>query len=882
MGKSSAQQENALPRITACGAASSLQRDGPIADDAIACTQRHSQAAPAVWGRVVRSLALVVAGTHLFAAAEATAQPFAYVATAYSDTITIIDAATNTVAKVIASHGYPLAVAASHDGRSVFVANVDDSTISVLDTASNEITRTITLPVHTYPQDLAVSADGSRVYAISQGLRTPRIAGSLFIIDTASGSVQRTLALPDDFPVAIRTTPGSAFAYIVNLDSDSVSVVDTVTNSLVGKIPVGGVPIALALTPDGTLAYAANMLSSTVSVIDTASRSVTATVPVGSGPHSIAVAPDGSLVYVANQYSNSVYVIDAESRTLRDAVFPVRAQQPRAPVTEPYGVTITPDGSTLYVTNETSYSVSSIDTATDTVTAVIAVTGSPRGIAIPPLAGPSPTRRPATATPVPTTTPGPAPPISRRLRLYAAIASARAIAVINAASNNVVATIPIAAGEPNGIAFTPDGAFAYVSTSGGTIAVINAAANSFVTSIDLGAVTYTAAMSPTDASLYVGSNGRVFVIDTASNTIKATIFGGNINSAIAFTPDGTSAYVADSGGGGLMVIDTRSKAVTTTIPVYNPQAIAISPDGKFAYVTAGNLFVIDTASNAVVAEVPAGAGPGAIALSPDGSIGYVGCGNNSLFVLDTTSKKILHTIYPVPSAVGMILLPGGAFAYVASVFSDSISVVDLRARTAVASISVGGWPGAIALASPPLTFCVGDCADERVVTVDEVLRGVRIALAEEPIEGCPELDADGDGQVTVDELLQAVNNALSGCPSPPATAIPTPTPTKTPAPGECAYVCDSRPCNAVCPDGSPHFGYCELTGSDGCQCTPFECPYACVAIDPVTSPWDQLMQTVRGHTVGPDFGANIRITGGAQFVSGFVTYSFAIDVPLNP
>jgi hypothetical protein len=30
---------------------------------------------------------------------------------------------------------------------------------------------------------------------------------------------------------------------------------------------------------------------------------------------------------------------------------------------------------------------------------------------------------------------------------------------------------------------------------------------------------------------------------------------------------------------------------------------------------------------------------------------------------------------------------------------------------------------------------------------------------------CPEFDSSGDGQVTVDEILQAVNVALTGCPA---------------------------------------------------------------------------------------------------------------------
>jgi hypothetical protein len=48
--------------------------------------------------------------------------------------------------------------------------------------------------------------------------------------------------------------------------------------------------------------------------------------------------------------------------------------------------------------------------------------------------------------------------------------------------------------------------------------------------------------------------------------------------------------------------------------------------------------------------------------------------------------------------------------------------------------------------------------------VDELIVGVNIALGETSIDACLAFDAGGDGQVTVDEILLAVNNALDGCP----------------------------------------------------------------------------------------------------------------------
>ena len=61
--------------------------------------------------------------------------------------------------------------------------------------------------------------------------------------------------------------------------------------------------------------------------------------------------------------------------------------------------------------------------------------------------------------------------------------------------------------------------------------------------------------------------------------------------------------------------------------------------------------------------------------------------------------------------------------------------------------------------------CVGDCNRDGFATVNELLKGVNIALGTLSLDQCSPFDMSGDGAVTVDEILVAVNNALSGCPS---------------------------------------------------------------------------------------------------------------------
>lgn len=66
---------------------------------------------------------------------------------------------------------------------------------------------------------------------------------------------------------------------------------------------------------------------------------------------------------------------------------------------------------------------------------------------------------------------------------------------------------------------------------------------------------------------------------------------------------------------------------------------------------------------------------------------------------------------------------------------------------------------------PTPAACPGDCNGDGEVTVDEIVTGVNIALGLASSQVCPAMDTNGDEQVTIDELLQAVNAALFGCPA---------------------------------------------------------------------------------------------------------------------
>ncbi len=88
-----------------------------------------------------------------------------------------------------------------------------------------------------------------------------------------------------------------------------------------------------------------------------------------------------------------------------------------------------------------------------------------------------------------------------------------------------------------------------------------------------------------------------------------------------------------------------------------------------------------------------------------------------------------------------------------------------RLRSAVLgaglALYLGLAPGESAAAT---AACAGDCNGDRVVSVDELVVGTRIALGTAAVERCSSFDGDASGTIEITELVEGVSSALAGCP----------------------------------------------------------------------------------------------------------------------
>jgi YVTN family beta-propeller protein len=135
--------------------------------------------------------------------------------------------------------------------------------------------------------------------------------------DALPGFVVDTIPV-GTFPFDVAFNPDNGFLYVANAGSNTVSVIDPATNTVVATITVGGSPIGIAFNPDNGFMYVANSGSNTVSVINPVTNTVVATIPVGATPFGIAFNPDNGFLYVTNQGGNTVSVIAPLSTTFSE------------------------------------------------------------------------------------------------------------------------------------------------------------------------------------------------------------------------------------------------------------------------------------------------------------------------------------------------------------------------------------------------------------------------------------------------------------------------------------------------------------------------------------------------------------------------------------
>jgi YVTN family beta-propeller protein len=227
----------------------------------------------------------------------------------------------------------------------------------------------------------------------------------------------------------------------------------------------------------------------------------------------------------------------------------------------------------------------------------------------------------------------------------------------------IKATIPVVS-RPLQIQFTRDGTTALVTSFDNAVNFIDLASNR---------VTFTLktpdavnpdgiAISPDGTRAYVTSfnpdNSVVVVIDMASRSIIATIPTITYPQGAALTPDGSQLWVTSPLGNSVDVIDTQTNTRVTGRGIAQSTDVAFNAQGTRAYVTSApnSVVVVDTATFQVLKTYTVGIGPTDIAMGyADRFLVVNNGGDGSISVIDLVKNKVSTlAVGGVPSGISFV------------------------------------------------------------------------------------------------------------------------------------------------------------------------------------------------------------------------------------
>src|SRR5215472_6432671 len=207
-------------------------------------------------------------------------------------------------------------LALSGDGKTLVAANFENDSISIVDTATRNVLREVkfftpggTVAQGEFPYDVAVlnNPDGSAKTAYVTSQRDDQV----MVVEIASASFS-SISVGDQ-PNRLALSKDQKTLYVVNGNSDTISVIDTTTNTVVKTISLsrpgdkykGADPNSAALSPDEKTLYVTLGYENAVAVVDLASGKVRGRIPTGWYPPSVSVSRDGARLYACTFKSNS-------------------------------------------------------------------------------------------------------------------------------------------------------------------------------------------------------------------------------------------------------------------------------------------------------------------------------------------------------------------------------------------------------------------------------------------------------------------------------------------------------------------------------------------------------------------------------------------------
>ena len=540
----------------------------------------------------------------------------------------------------------PSQVRMSPDGKTAYVGNQDSQTISVIDVATNTVKSTIALPGGSV-LTIGLSPDGRTMLA-------PTDFHGVYVINVSRGKVTDSIpaAQVGTILAGVAFHPSQPCAWVAARDNGSVSTIDLRQKSVVRTVFVGGGRIQnLAVSRDGARLFATDIGRSKLIVWDLPSGSTEyQEFPIGSpidrNAFDVAVTPDNTQVYVSTLADGKVFILD---------------QATLDPV-----ATVNTGGSARYIGFDAAGQAAVIPNESGWVNFVgVGFPPPPPSICESPATGTPPSGRTHPSTALNAQVALDALPFAVAINQNVAyVTRLLAASAVRADLPSTTLSPPFAVGDiPSQMRMSPDGATAYVGNQDArTITYVNVATNTAFATVSVpGGSILTIGLSPDGARLYALTDFTgVFIIDVASRTVVGQIPAGSTGSlltGVAFHPFSPCMYIAARDEGAVRTIDLTRNAVvgTATVPGGRIQNVSVSLDGGSLYATdiqRGKLIAWNlTSPGSPFSETDAGVTPFDVAVTPDNTQVYVSTlGDGRVYIFDRPTRALTEAFFTGGSA----------------------------------------------------------------------------------------------------------------------------------------------------------------------------------------------------------------------------------------
>jgi DNA-binding beta-propeller fold protein YncE len=250
--------------------------------------------------------------------------------------------------------------------------------------------------------------------------------------------------------------------------------------------------------------------------------------------------------------------------------------------------------------------------------------------------------------------------------------------------------------------------------------------------------------------LVIASNAesRVTLVDPATGRELARLPTGPGPHEVAVSPDGRFAYVADAGirggakGRTITVVDLVNRAIRTAFDLgedYSPHDVRVSEDGTRVWVAcapAKGVLEVDTGTGEILKKYTTGREGGwMLAVSPDERtifVAHLEVGGISIVDRASGSTRLVET---PPGAIGLDVSPDGARLWFTNANTNEVGIVDPASGRLVATFDARGvGAGRVKLTPDGKTVVVVNDTTKSLEIFDATTRafGGSIALPVEP------------------------------------------------------------------------------------------------------------------------------------------------------